>query len=222
MKEIIKHGPMLDIMLVGIAAFLVTSVAFGATDVGVQAATVTADPHANHRQMMQNKNRYVKTTSVYTLPDVSVIDQNGDREQFRDLLATENPLVLNFIFTSCTTICPVLSATFSQAQKDLQAQEMPPVMISVSIDPDYDTPERLLAYAETFHAGSNWKFLTGGKDNMLEIQKSFDVYRGDKLNHVPVTYLRSSPRDPWVRLDGFTSSRQLVQEYKDLISVGSD
>ena len=128
------------------------------------------------------------------------------------------PVALNFIFTTCTTICPVLSATFSQAQEDLQEQSTPPIMISVSIDPDHDTPERLADYAKSFHAGPGWLFLTGSKGSLLEIQKSFDAYRGDKLNHVPLTFLRASPNSSWVRLEGFTSARELNEEYEELIS----
>jgi protein SCO1/2 len=179
---------------------------------------MSSDPHAGHHQMMQSKARYVKSIVEYMPPDVSVLDRHGNRKQFRELIASDSPLVLNFIFTSCTTVCPVLSATFSQAQNDLQSHSKPPIMVSVSIDPDYDTPERLFHYADKFHAGPNWLFLTGSRSNMLEIQKSFDAYRGDKLNHIPLTFIQASADSSWLRLEGFTSSQQLVQEFDELIS----
>jgi protein SCO1/2 len=168
--------------------------------------------------MMKSTSRYVKSVASYVSPDVPVLDRHGDRHSFEELMASESPLVLNFIFTTCTTICPVLSATFSQAQEELLEQSTPPIMISISIDPDHDTPERLADYADSFHAGPEWLFLTGSKGSLLEIQKSFDAYRGDKLNHVPLTFLRASPNSTWIRLEGFTSARELTQEYEELIS----
>ncbi len=207
------------ICLAGILSLLFVNPSMGSTDENVDAVS---DPHAAHRKMVQSSVRYVKSIASYSPPGVSVLDRNGDSLRFLDLMASESPLVLNFIFTSCTTICPVLSATFSQAQSALQNQPRPPLMVSLSIDPDYDTPERLKAYARNFHAGSDWMFLTGGKSAMLEIQKSFDAYRGDILNHVPLTFLRASPDATWVRLEGFTSSRQLVQEYESLLATVPD
>lgn len=182
-------------------------------------AGAASDPHAKHREMMQSNVRYVKSVAPYSMPEVEVFDQHGDRKLFQKLMESDSPLVLNFIFTSCTTICPVLSATFSQAQTELTNRHLPPIMVSITVDPDYDTPERLADYAETFRAGPNWMFLTGGKDEMLAIQKSFDAYRGDKLNHLPLTFLRVAPGSPWIRLEGFTSASQLLQEYDDLITV---
>lgn len=206
----------ISICIAGLLPVLLTSQAVASSGDSTGAAS---NPHAKHRQMLQSNVRYVKSVVPYSTPDVGVFDQHGDRKLFREIMASERPLVLNFIFTSCTTICPVLSATFSQSQEGLQNQPAPPIMISISVDPDYDTPPRLKSYAESFRAGPNWMFLTGGKSEMLEIQKSFDAYRGDKLNHLPLTFLRASPDAPWIRLEGFTSSSQLLEEYEDLIAV---
>jgi protein SCO1/2 len=205
-----------SICIAGLLPLIFTSLAMGSTD---ENANVAGDPHAKHRKMLQSDVRYVKSVAPYSMPDVAVLDQHGAGQRFQELMDSDSPLVLNFIFTSCTTICPVLSATFSQAQNDLQDQPSPPTMVSISVDPDYDTPERLNNYAESFSAGSNWMFLTGGKNEMLAIQKSFDAYRGDKLNHLPLTFLRASSDSPWVRLEGFTSARQLLEEYQELVAV---
>jgi len=206
----------LSICIAGLLPLLFTSLAMGS---GSDDPDAASDPHAKHRKMLQSNVRYVKSVAPYSAPDVQVLDQHGERQQFQDLMKSDNPLVLNFIFTSCTTICPVLSATFSQAQDDLQGQPLPPTMVSISVDPDYDTPERLHSYAESFRAGPNWMFLTGGKNEMLAIQKSFDAYRGDKLNHLPLTFLRASSDSHWVRLEGFTSAGQLLEEYEELVAV---
>jgi protein SCO1/2 len=221
MKWIIRKPTEMRALL-SVTALLLSAGTVAAADSDMQDTMKSDDPHAQHSGMMHKQERYVKSSAAYSLPNVPVVNHNGTAENFVDLMAIESPLVLNFIFTSCTTICPVLTATFSQAQQELQAQSAPPAMISISIDPDYDTPTRLSEYAKTFHAGPNWTFLTGSTEDVLEIQKSFDVYRGDKLNHIPVTYLRLNPDSNWIRLEGFTSAGQLVQEYKDLLAANAE
>jgi protein SCO1/2 len=86
-------------------------------------------------------------------------------------------------------------------------------MVSVSIDPEYDTPKRLLAYAKENKTGPQWDFYTGSIGDSITVQKAFDAYRGDKMNHAPVTLLRAAPGKPWVRLDGFASPDVIVKEY---------
>lgn len=122
--------------------------------------------------------------------------------------------MLNFIFTTCTTVCPVMSATFSQAQGKLGKVRM----ISISIDPEHDTPSRLKEYAKRFEAGPQWSMLTGSLENSIAVQRAFDIYRGDKMNHEPVTFMRKEPDQPWVRINGFISADDLVREYEKLAS----
>jgi protein SCO1/2 len=52
------------------------------------------------------------------------------------------------------------------------------------------------------------------------MQRAFDVYRGDKMEHQPVTFLRALPGKPWVRYEGFPSPDLLAREYRDLINIG--
>jgi protein SCO1/2 len=143
---------------------------------------------------------------------------SGSRVALAALLDGEAPLFLNFIFTSCATICPVMSATFGQVQKRLGPDRENVRMISISIDPEHDTPERLRAYASRHGAGPQWRFLTGDAADIVAVQKAFDAYRGGKMGHEPFTFLRASADAPWVRLDGLGSAADLVAEYRRLVS----
>ena len=78
--------------------------------------------------------------------------------------------------------------------------------------------ELLLEYARKFKAGPQWIFLTGDLEKIVAVQKSFDAYRGNKMRHEPLTFLRAAPGKPWVRLDGLMSAAQLLTEYKRLIA----
>lgn len=182
-------------------------------DHGVDAGM--ADPHAHHRHMLQST-RFDRSVHSYTPPDLGVVDMKGQATSLHRVLETDQPVMLNFIFTTCTTICPVLSATFSQVQQQLDLEQDTVRMISITIDPEHDTPERLQDYASRFHAGPHWRFLTGNLDNIIAIQKAFDAYRGTKLNHEPITFLRSSGGASWVRLEGMASAADVIGEYRKL------
>ena len=182
------------------------------------AAEQEHDPHAHHRHMM-NQSGYESSKHSYMIPDLVLIDMNNNKVSLAEALGHEEPVMLNFIFTTCTTICPVLTATFSQVQRKLGDEAKNMRMISITIDPEQDTPERLKEYAGRFKAEAGWQFLTGSIDDITTTQKAFDAYRGDKMNHVPLTFIRSTADGPWVRLEGFTSAAEVVTEYRQQLAL---
>ena len=169
------------------------------------------DPHAAHRAAMKQP-RYVATTENYTIPDVELIDQQGTAVSLRTLLESDQPIALNFIFTTCTTICPVMTATFAQMRRELGDTGNELQLVSISIDPEYDRPEKLKTYAEQYQAGESWEFLTGDGDDIVQVLKSFDSYAGSKMNHQPVTLLKRPDSSSWTRLDGLASGKDLANE----------
>lgn len=180
------------------------------------AGAASADPHAHHRAMLMQQAAFQRSVHRYRLPDAKLIGTDGKETTLLEVLGGGKPVMVNFIFTTCTTICPVLSATFSQVQGELGADRDAVRMISISIDPEEDTPDRLSAYAERYHAGPQWRFFTGRLDDIIAIQKAFDVYRGNKMSHEPAILLRGDADSPWVRLDGFASAADVVKEYEQL------
>lgn len=179
------------------------------------------EDHSAHMKMMNAQQGYQRSINHYALPDTTLVGEDGNPVQLHTLLADERPVILNFIFTSCTTVCPILSATLAQANKSFGDDELKPLMISISIDPQYDTPERLRDYAARYNSGENWHFLTGDLDSVIKLQRAFSAYYGNKLNHQPVSFLRQGPGDPWLRLQGFTTSAELVAEYRALLDSRS-
>ena len=160
---------------------------------------------------------YTRTLRTYSVPDVTLVDRNGKPVRLRELLAADEPVMLNFIFTTCTAICPVMTSIFSNVPKQLGASGGKLRMISISIDPENDTPPQLKAYASKFDAGPHWQFLTGSVENIVTVQRAFDNYRSDKMDHEPLTLLRPAPGQPWVRIDGFASPEDLAKEYQKVV-----
>jgi protein SCO1/2 len=85
-------------------------------------------------------------------------------------------------------------------------------LVSISIDPDEDTPAELAEYAKKFRAGPGWRFYTGTAETSIEVQRAFDAYAGDKMRHAPDTYVRRAGHPSWVRLRGFASADELLAE----------
>ncbi len=170
--------------------------------------------HAAHQAMLERPQSYTRSMANYQIPDATLIDQDGSRLPLPQLLKSSEPYALNFIFTSCTTICPVMSATFFQVQQELGAGSHELQMISISIDPEYDTPSTLKKYAQKYGAGTNWRFLTGDAATIAEVQQSLAGYVSDKMNHRPFTLIKVPNEEKWLRVDGLATGAELVAEYR--------
>jgi protein SCO1 len=172
----------------------------------------SADPHAHHRAMEVPP--VARSIVNYVVPDVRLVRSDGARVNLVQELGDGRPVLLDFVYTTCTTICPVLSQTFAEVQKRLGASATKLKMVSVSIDPEEDTPARLTEYAKRYQAGAQWSFYSGPVDAISTVQRAFDIYRGDKMNHTPVTFFRSAPAQPWIRLDGFATPDAVMGEVR--------
>ena len=90
-------------------------------------------------------------------------------------------------------------------------------LVSISIDPEQDTPARLAADAKKYGAGPEWRHDTGTLSASVATQRAFDVYRGDKKSHMPVALLRAAPDKPWIRIEGFATANDLLGEIRNML-----
>jgi protein SCO1/2 len=178
------------------------------------APAMGAEDHSGH----QMASSVVRSEHAYPLPDVKVINADGKRMTLAQAIDDGRPVVLNFIYTSCNAICPVTSQVFYEFREKLGAESGKVNMVSLSIDPEQDTPRRLTEYAKRFGGAGVWSYYTSSSGDAMEIQRAFAAWRGDKMNHQPTTFLRAAPGRPWVRLDGFVSPEAMVAEYRKTVS----
>ena len=165
--------------------------------------------HSAHMKMMQNKD-FTVTDAHYDIPDEVLIDASGKKTQLRKILDQGQPVALNFIFTTCTTICPVMTATFAQMRQQLGKASSKVQLVSITIDPEYDRPEVLKEYAARFGASDGWSFLTGDGNSINKVLRSFDVYAGSKMNHQPITLFKNPKSSSWIRVKGLASGKQMA------------
>ncbi|HEV3469618.1 MAG TPA: SCO family protein [Pyrinomonadaceae bacterium] len=146
------------------------------------------------------------------IPDVELLDQNGRRVRFYTDLVKGKTVAINFIFTTCTTICPPLGATFARVQRDLGERAGRDVnLISISVDPATDTPERLKAWGEKFKAGPGWTLVTGAKPQVDELLRALAASSARREDHTPTVLIGNDARGQWTRTYGLAKPSQLVK-----------
>lgn len=210
MKEVNRSSAAAGLLAVAVS---LTTLAWSTQAV---AQAQSHDAHAHHHHATANPAATKRSEATYTIPAVSMQRQDGKKASFPAELDDGKPVILQFVYTSCTAICPVTSQTFAQLQDKMGKQASGVRFASISIDPEYDTPQRLAEYAKKLGAGAQWQFYTGTLQSSVALQKAFDAYRGDKMNHTAVTFMRAAPGKPWVRLDGLSSPDELLKEFNKL------
>lgn len=156
--------------------------------------------------------RYKRTEETYVVPDVVLINQDREEVRLVDLMNTDKPVLLDFIYGTCTTICPILSAGYSNLQRKFSPDTDRIQLVSVSIDPEHDTPEVMTEYLERYQAQPGWDFLTGSRQDIDTVMHAFDAYVQDKMSHYPLTLIRSPDGSKWIRIYGLVGTRELRDE----------
>lgn len=185
------------------------------------ARTSAAQESAHHMHMMHGHDdmaaaETTKETSV-SVPDVEVVDETGRRLHFYTDLVRGRTVAINFIFTTCTTICPPMGATFAKVQsiaaeradKDLR-------LISISVDPVTDTPERLKAWGAKFKARPGWTFVTGSLPQINELLKALGGFSGRREDHSPVVLIGNDAAGTWTRANGLASPAKLLEVIEEV------
>ena len=195
-----------------IAALLIaTGVCVASAALAQEGSKGAAHQH-NHAAMAATELK--RSEASYSIPALTLVRQDGKKVSFPAELDDGRPVLLQFMYTSCTTICPVTTQMFSRVQDKLGKEHDKFHMLTISVDPEYDTPVRLNSFAKKLGAGSQWQFYGGTLESSVALQKAFDAFRGDKMNHVPVTYLRAAPGKPWIRIDGLRTPEDIIREYR--------
>lgn len=144
------------------------------------------------------------------IANTRILDQNGKQLNFYDDLIKGKTVAINFIFTTCTTVCPPLTATFRKVQQTAAERGLDVKLVSVSVDPVVDTPERLRAFAEKFKVDQDWTFVTGDKREMDLLLKSLGASVANKNDHTPMILIGNDSVDYWTRAYGLSSPTKLV------------
>ncbi len=157
------------------------------------------------------------------IPEVEVLDQNGNALHFYSDLIKGKTVAINFIFTNCTTICPPLAATFARVQKEMGDKVGRDVhFISISVDPLTDTPERLKAWGAKFKAGPGWTFVTGDKEQIDKLLYALGASVSRREDHSPTVIVGNDLKGVWTRTYGLARTTQLEELIMNVIEGNVD
>ncbi|WP_437717018.1 SCO family protein [Sorangium sp. So ce448] len=146
--------------------------------------------------------------------DEELVDQDGRPVRLREL-AKDRVLVVNFIFTTCTTICSPMTAIFGRLQAQLgDALDRDVRLVSISLDPAMDTPERLNVYAEKFGRRNGWSFLTGRRERVNRVLDALGGGAPIKERHAPITLIGREAEGRWTRVEGIAPPGRLADEVR--------
>jgi len=120
-----------------------------------------------------------KLFEVMKIPDFELVSQDGQLISNEDLLG--KVYVVEFFFTNCPTICPVMNQNLKEVEKEVNHPDFG--VISITIDPKRDTPEVLKEHKQKLQIDNpNWHFLTGERDYIYQLCKEFNIYVGKDEN----------------------------------------
>lgn len=158
------------------------------------------------------------------VPDFTLLDQ--ERRPFR-LSSLQGKLVLvTFIYTSCPDVCPLFTAKFAQIQRMLKQENRNDYfLLSITVDPEVDSPGVLKAYARRFEADlKTWAFLTGSKEELKKAWEAFGVVEKKRgrglIQHTSLTTLID--RQGIRRVDYYGASWTEKEVLKDIAALAKE
>ncbi|MCH9650517.1 MAG: SCO family protein [Deltaproteobacteria bacterium] len=150
--------------------------------------------------------------------EISLIDQNGVEHRLYSDLLKDKVVVINAMFTSCTGSCPVMAGRLVKVQRWLGDRLGKDAhILSISVDPTTDTPEKLASYAESFRARPGWYFLTGEKANVDAALRKLGQYVEDKETHLSVMIIGNEPTGLWKKAMGLADADEIVEIVQSVV-----
>jgi cytochrome oxidase Cu insertion factor (SCO1/SenC/PrrC family) len=143
--------------------------------------------------------------------DLDLVDRNGKPVKFKSEALADRIVAIDFIYATCTTVCPLLSSVFANVQ-DLLGERLGKEVwfVSITIDPTRDTPRRMDAYARKFADGPGWIWLTGRKKTVDRVLAGLDAYSPEIVEHPPMVLIGDAKRGVWTRLYGIPSPDDIL------------
>ncbi|MBL8298082.1 MAG: SCO family protein [Rhodanobacteraceae bacterium] len=155
------------------------------------------------------------------LADLPLIDQNGKTvDLYKDYIAGQH-IVLHSFFARCEGSCPVMMTTLQALQKQLGPRLGKDVQIvSITVDPDHDTPLVLADYARRVQAKPGWHFLSGTSAQVTAALRRIGQYADAPENHMNLIIVGNDATGDWRKLHGLAPVKEVVAEMLEAVGAG--
>jgi len=151
--------------------------------------------------------------------DIVLTNQDGQPMKLYSDLMKDKVIVINSFFASCTASCPVMSKSFSALQKrfaDRLGRDL--VLVSITVDPERDTPAKLHAYAQKWEARRGWYFLTGSKANVDAALRKLGQYVEEPSAHMNIIVIGNERTGLWKKAFGLAPSEELAKVVESVLN----
>jgi protein SCO1/2 len=176
--------------------------------------------HSTHTAMTTDTKSDDNLNIDVQLYDLELVTQDGKRVKFKSDVIGDKLVAMTFIYTFCTTVCPIYNAIFTQLQDLLgERQGREVILISMTLDPARDIPRRMKREAKKFRAKPGWFYLTGKKSNVDQVLKGLDAYFVDFEEHPPMALIGDGKTGTWRRFNGFPMPKQLLAMIDELAAA---
>ena len=167
-----------------------------------------------HRQEAPAAKPAAEAAAQPRIPDVACLDQNGKKLRFHTDLVKGKVVVISFIFTSCTYMCTIVGEGVARLQAALGERVGRDVhLVSVSIDPVTDTPEKLKAWAARLRAkDGGWTLVTGEKAEMDRLLKVLTGGASGPRTHSPLLLIGNEAKNVWTEAYASENPAKIIQQ----------
>jgi protein SCO1/2 len=185
---------------------------------GLFGAESLAHDHEAHGPQAAKIQTVRAASSSVKLLDLELTNQEGKTARFKSDVIGDRIVVLDNIYTSCTTICPIVTTIMVSVHSKIGVRAGKEVsLVSLSVDPVTDTPARLAAYARRHKAA--WTLWTGPKPAMDQVLKGLGIYTPDYIDHPSSILVGDGRTGEWTRFYGFASPEQIMKKVDELLSA---
>ena len=149
--------------------------------------------------------------ALHYFTDVELVNQHGEPMRLYSDLLEGKVVLINTVFTACTGMCPMLSSTIEKVQSHVGDRVGEDVhLLSISVDPENDTPEKMAELAERFHAERGWYFLTGEPRNVELALRKLGQFTEDPESHQGILIMGNEPTGLWKKAFGLADAEAII------------
>lgn len=198
---------------------MIAAILVGAALLGSLPTLAAHDAH--HRAAPADVNAQAAGVTLY---DIQLVDSDGQAVRFKSDAVDDRIVIVDFIYTSCTTICPITSAIFGDVQERLieklgEQFGRDVKLVTLTVDPATDTPERLKDYAGNFGSPTGWLWLTGDKPKVDKVLAGFGAYAADFTRHAGAILIGDARSGDWTRFYGVPNPPDIIARVEQLLVV---
>jgi cytochrome oxidase Cu insertion factor (SCO1/SenC/PrrC family) len=188
------------------------------------AATVRLAVCGDGKEKLPNPQTDFQAYTAHALrqhfPNIVLTNQDDKKVRLYDDVIKGKIVVIQFMFSNCERLCPMVTPNLVKVQKELEKQSPGKVnIVSISVDPDHDTPAVLKAYAKKFHVQPGWQFLTGRRQDIDWLRRELGLYypEDQQFEHMNMLTVGREATGQWFTIRALNNPEVIAYTVRKII-----